>query len=341
LHRKEVSNSKDGSQVIRPIQYLRALAALSVVWVHALDRIPAVTDLIGRTHMGSSGVDLFFVISGFIMRITTHGKDFTAWEFYRHRIVRVVPMYWLCTLAMVAVWLSGHMPLLPRVTPETLAKSLLFIPTVVGPVSAVGWTLNYEMFFYALFAISLALPARFRFAALLATLGGLVLGGYALHPINPIAQTYTGPLLLEFAGGVIIAYLWQGGRLKTGLPVALVSIAVGTYLLLHWNEPPLYGYTQMLGSALVVIGCLHPAICDIRNRPLRVLGDASYSIYLTHTLTLSVLKAVWVHTFAHESFALAVTFMAVSLAVSAAAGVAVNRWVEKTLTARLKEMTAA
>jgi len=88
--------------LIRSIQYLRALAALMVVWVHSLYMIPGVAEEFNAPNFGGAGVDLFFVISGFIMVVTTAEKDVTPMEFFCRRIVRVVPLYWLATLAMIA-----------------------------------------------------------------------------------------------------------------------------------------------------------------------------------------------------------------------------------------------
>src|ERR1700731_4366402 len=91
-----------GQDVIRPIQYLRALAALMVVWHHGLNQVPGVARYIALPDFGPSGVDIFFVISGFIMLVTTAGQEVTPGEFFRRRVIRVVPLYWLMTLLMLA-----------------------------------------------------------------------------------------------------------------------------------------------------------------------------------------------------------------------------------------------
>ena len=111
--------------MIRPIQYLRALAALSVVWGHSLYSIQGVAQQLGAPWFGASGVDLFFVISGFIMVVTTDRADVTPLRFLALRIVRVVPLYWLATLAWIACTALAESTAYP---PGAIIKSLLFVP---------------------------------------------------------------------------------------------------------------------------------------------------------------------------------------------------------------------
>lgn len=322
--------------MIRPIQYLRAIAALMVVWHHGLNQVPGVAQLIALPEFGPRGVDLFFVISGFIMLVTTAGKEVTPAQFIRQRVIRVVPLYWLMTLCMLgaAVMVPTAFKTL-QFSPVTIAKSLLFIPYQslsfpgeIWPVLVPGWTLNYEMFFYALFAVSLWLPARFRLASLVATMGALVLVGLT-HPANPILATYTSPRLLEFAAGAGIGHYWRHGALRESLWISVAGIGLGAWLLVTGWEP-------VTGAALIVAGCLNPALAELKSPLLLALGDASYSIYLTHLFTLAALRIVWTHAVPHVSMASAVAFMAVALAVSAAAGFAVYRCIEKPMTEWLK-----
>ena len=144
---------------------------MMVVWGHSVFIIPDIAERLGEPYFGASGVDLFFVISGFIMVVTTSRTEFTPQKFFLLRSIRVVPLYWLATLAWIAYKVFEHS--FQGVYPAAIAKSLLFIPYSspgfprgVWPILANGWTLNYEMFFYALFALSLAAPARVRLAAL-------------------------------------------------------------------------------------------------------------------------------------------------------------------------------
>ncbi len=173
--------------LIHPIQYLRGIAALMVVWHHGVGQL-ATLETYFPFRFGTSGVDLFFVISGFIMVVTTAGRDVTPTEFIARRFVRVVPLYWVLTLALAATALVA--PSLFRsvtLTAVSLIQSLLFIPHfspshagMIWPVLVPGWTLNYEMFFYVVFAASLAFSHRL--AILSITLAMLVASGYLLGP---------------------------------------------------------------------------------------------------------------------------------------------------------------
>jgi exopolysaccharide production protein ExoZ len=325
--------------MIRPIQYLRALAALMVVWHHSLGQVPGVARFITLPEFGPAGVDLFFVISGFIMLVTTAGKEVTPGEFFRQRILRVAPLYWLVTLLMIGCAIiepSAFKTL--QFSGAAVLKSLLFIPydslSFPGetlPLLVPGWSLNYEMFFYALFAVSLLMPTRFRLASLVATLGALVLAGHFVEPMSPILSTYTNPRLLEFAAGAAIAYVWIRGMLRAPLIVSVAAIVTGACLLAMAGLSP-------IGAVLIVSGCLNPILCEPESRALLALGDASYSIYLTHLFTLGALRIAWVRLVPHESLGAAIAFMVVALAVCAAAGRLCYRFVERPLNSQLREM---
>ena len=333
-----------GSQVILPIQYLRGVAASMVVWHHAAGQISGMSSQV-PWEFGTSGVDLFFVISGFIMVVTTSGGRVTPLEFWRRRIVRVVPLYWLLTLLMVAVALvaPGLFKTL-KVQASTLIQSLLFIPHfsqsfpgIVWPLLVPGWTLNFEMFFYLVFGLVLFLPERRRLLPLVAffvalTAIGLVFGPFA----SAAAQTYTNPMLLEFAAGASIGAWWLSGRWRLPSSTSWLLIGAGFVLLLLRDREPLGTSTQIVGAVLVVVGALDARFAEWKSPLLQALGDSSYSLYLTHIFTLGALRVVWGHVLtAPPTLAATIVFMLLSLVVCAAAGWLLYRWVEAPLLARL------
>ena len=331
--------------VILPIQYLRGIAALMVVWFHAADQLPGVNALIPNT-FGNSGVDLFFVISGFIMVVTTQGATISPFEFMRRRIIRVVPLYWMLTVAMVGAALMA--PSLFRtliVTPLALVESLLFIPhysnsfpAMAWPLLVPGWTLNFEMFFYLVFALALALPARWRLAALAAVFASLVVAGVALGPFdNAAATVYTSLIMLEFVSGAVIGTWWLRRRADPPRVASALMIVAGFALLLVRNAAPLGTWTQMIGAVLVVSGALNAAFAGWRMPVLRALGDSSYSLYLTHIFALGGLRVVWLHTAGASIDAKSITgFMLTSLIACALLGYACWRWVETPVTRLLQ-----
>ena len=325
------------NRMILPIQYLRGIAAIMVVWYHSVEQVPGVSGFFS-SGFGSSGVDLFFVISGFIMVATTMGHTPGPLEFIRRRIIRVVPLYWLLTLAMVA--LAMCMPGLFRtliVAPVTLVESLLFIPhfsnsfpNMVWPLLVPGWTLNFEMFFYAVFAASLVLPMRLRLPALAVVFGILVGIGLTLGPFDSAAaRVYFSPLLIEFVAGAAIATWSRRGGWMPGPWVSAVLLISGFVLLARRDSYPLGSFTQMIGATLMVIAALNPKYADWRCPPLRALGDSSYSLYLTHLFTLGLLRVVWARFVAPiESWTAAAVFLLAALASASVVGWLTFRLVE-------------
>jgi exopolysaccharide production protein ExoZ len=343
LARNDAAVWLNSTLAIQPIQFLRAIAALMVVWHHAREQLTNLKTLF-PAESGNSGVDLFFVISGFIMVVTTSKKPVSARVFLLRRIVRVVPLYWLLTMSVVALGVVA--PQLLRSTDISaphVVQSLLFIPHpspshpgTLWPVLVPGWTLNYEMFFYVLFATTLLLDLRFRFKALATLLGGLVIFGLLLDVSNsPVLSTYASPLLLEFLVGAVLGRLCCAERFVRSASGVALCMLIGFALLL-WRDAFYAPLAQILGSGLVVAGALSPRLREWRNRPLLALGDASYSIYLTHLFALGFLRWVWMRMDIPQSGqAGGWLFMLAALVFASMVGWLVHRWVEQPLTAWL------
>src|SRR5829696_2873445 len=161
------------SRTFFSIQYLRGVAALMVVYTHASVQTQRYADVeLPFSAHGAAGVDIFFVISGFIMWMTTIGDTPTSkpLPFISRRISRIVPLYWVLTTGIVIVGLVRPDLLSSTViTVWHVLASFFFIPYPhpadngsLVPVLIPGWTLNYEMFFYAIFACSLTVKPKFR-----------------------------------------------------------------------------------------------------------------------------------------------------------------------------------
>jgi exopolysaccharide production protein ExoZ len=316
---------------------------MMVVWIHAAYVIPEVATTAGAPYFGGAGVDLFFVISGFIIPVTTARNDLTPLKFLTLRIIRVVPLYWAATLGMAAWGVWGPMHLSFRfVSPaEAITKSLLFVPfswygTSGGmwPILMNGWTLNYEMLFYTLFACSLAAPRYARLPALAASLGSLVALGRLFGPFNdPLAAFYTNPFLLEFVVGMVLARDWLRNGWRVGFAQSAFLIALGFSCL-----GPVHSHLiNMAGAFLVVGGCLHPRIGAYRNRVLLYLGDASYSIYLSHQFVLEAFAWLWARAFPNQTWASSVVFLVTGLGLCALIGCLCYRFIEEPLTSRLRK----
>ncbi|WP_104666306.1 acyltransferase family protein [Ensifer adhaerens] len=272
------------------IQYLRALAALGVVIFHAAERTGH------HFAIGAAGVDVFFVISGFIMWVISERRPVSPLAFLRDRIQRIAPIYWLATAVMVVGGLAGLFPNLVLGNAHVLA-SLLFVPMrspssgEIWPVLVQGWTLNYEMFFYAVFAAALLLPRSRRLLAIAGCFSALVAIGFAVDSDSALFVTYTRPIILEFVAGMIVAECWLRHRIPGALSsLALVAIALSGFVALAVLRLPFDEFILGPLAVMLVLGTLGlEAQGWFRPRRLpMLLGDASYSIYLWHTFAISV-----------------------------------------------------
>ncbi|MDF9756052.1 acyltransferase family protein [Pseudomonas hunanensis] len=287
--------------MLNSIQILRALAAWAVVFHHYLQITYdfTLTDPLSTLfhRYGAIGVDLFFVISGFVIYLSATRQSVTPLEFATHRIARIAPAYWLFTAltAAVLVYLPGVIPL-TVFEPIFFLKSLFFIPAMnpsgIGyfPLMTVGWTLNYEMAFYTVFFGSLFLPARFRIAA-------LVLGILVLRKLLPEAggafEFYKNKIIYEFLFGVLIGVLYQRGALNAIASWAAVGLlAIALYIMAKAGEATHTPFQSGLPCALIVIAALSQEHRMKNMTRLNALGNWSYSTYLCHIPILSLMLVV-------------------------------------------------
>jgi exopolysaccharide production protein ExoZ len=315
------------------VQYLRAVAALGVVVFHAMERTG------GHFAIGAAGVDIFFVISGFIMWVLAETRHPTPSAFLRERVERIAPLYWAATAVMVAGGLAGLFPNM-RLTAFHVLASFAFIPHQspsdggLWPVLVQGWTLNYEMFFYVLFAALLSLSSGRRLAAMLLLFAGLVGLGLIFEPQNAVLKTYTSPLLLEFLIGSFIGRLWLAGRVpspKVGWLLIGIAAAGFAFVWTTYIGFNAYVLGPLAGMLLMGVLALEKGGIVRRIGSAAYLGDASYSIYLWHTMAISVVAKFAV-------LAGLPTPVAVSLAIGSgvAIGLACHECLEKPVTAFLK-----
>ncbi|MBR0697933.1 acyltransferase [Bradyrhizobium lablabi] len=317
------------------LQYLRALAAFGVVVFHAQ----------GFTYgralvIGSAGVDVFFVVSGFVMWTMTAYRTQTPADFLLNRIIRIVPMYWFVTLSFVfaAMIFPALFPRLVVSAWHTLA-SLVFFPMrspsngEIWPVLVPGWTLNYEMFFYAIFAAALFLESTTRLWFLLGAFFALTLAGRIYAGSNPPIVFFTDPIMLEFPAGVLLGRAFEQDR-PPPLRWGYISLAAGLLLFLVAArlgiESPRVAVWGIPAFLLVAAAVIIEKNQDVPLVPaLALLGDASYSIYLTHTLTISAVAKF-------KAYFNPASFFVTSLILSAMVGVAAWRIFERPFTEILR-----
>jgi exopolysaccharide production protein ExoZ len=332
-------------RTIEPIQHLRALAALGVVVFHTLGLLGTHLGIeVEHKSLGAAGVDLFFIISGFIMWVTAIDRDERPGTFALKRIVRIVPLYWLfTTFVLVLVIVKPSLMRSASQDPVHFLASYLFVawphPTMVGrywPPVIPGWTLNYEMFFYATVTLSLLLRRAWRVPAIAAVLAGLPVVGW-LTGASGIASFYTHPILFEFLFGITLGVLFTRGYTLTpgrAWGVTLVALVAFFTVGLLGNDD---NRALMWGAplALLVAGALElPALASGRVRDFsKLLGDASYSLYLVQFVVLPPASLLLGRLVRPLPLPLAATVLGLGLvAVAIAAGIATYYIAERPVT---------
>jgi exopolysaccharide production protein ExoZ len=308
------------------IQILRALAALAVVFFHVGLETAGVCKAVGlsceqNSWFGAYGVNLFFMISGFIMVVTSwssFGKPGATRAFLDKRLKRIVPLYWLVTtIAVVGVFFVPSMLNVPVLEPGYVLASYLFWPVerlngLVRPIANLGWTLNLEMFFYAVFAVTLFFDRlRGLVAAVVFLIGVVILhttgifgaqGALAAVPLN----FWADPIILNFVLGMGVGVVYMRGLRTTIIDnLLLLAIAIACATVVDLNTEMLRAFPEnhilpRFASALpmlpvLLIGALGTQL-DLGKLWVKaglLLGNASYSLYLIHPFALRPFRAIW------------------------------------------------
>ncbi len=331
------------------VQALRAAAAFFVVFVHleAFARLLGLAP--GAFGFGNAGVDVFFVISGLIMVVTTRQRRPTGVAFLTNRVVRIVPFYWLITFLVFAVALTA--PQLLQSTyadPYALLRSLAFLPFrrrdgLMEPIVFVGWTLDYEMAFYTLFALGLTFRRRaVGFVLTLAVLVLTVAIGAAIRPKGDLWTFYSAPIMLEFALGMVIGAASErlaAIRVPPVVVLAVDALMLGSILAapLGWPKVDRLFAFGLPGAVLVLSAVyLERRGWALRAHWMRRLGDASFATYLTHFfVTQAIVKCVTLLRITSPpviAAILALTFVLVALV-----GFATHKFVERPLNVYMRQ----
>lgn len=330
------------------LQALRAVAALLVVFDHAIlnmvrqGNLPETLAPVAH-RAGAAGVYVFFVISGYIMAATTRDArgPHAMRDFMLRRALRIAPLYYLATLVYAArLTLGGRLP----DTGEFL-RSFLFIPyfnddLILSPILGPGWTLNFEMYFYLVFAVALLFARPIGLAGIILFFVMSIALGAALGWQDPSVGVFpyflTNPIIAYFVLGIVVQLLrqhfvqsvvavaWTRGL---GL-LALLALAI----LIAITLPGLWFGLSMLvvAPALVAVAATGSSTALGRAEATAVrLGDASYSIYLTHSFVVGPLATLYA--LSRLGAAGAPLFVLACLVACALAGILCYRWVEKPL----------
>ncbi len=278
---------------LHALQYLRAVAAMAVVYSHAVIQVDAYQPYL--TEWGSFGVDIFFIISGFIMVFISKPTD-TPKAFFINRIKRVVPLYWFFTLVMAAILLIA--PSLFKTSVfnwQAFFTSLFFIPdysianpTVIWPIVAPGWSLNYEMYFYLLFAISLSMLQAYRIAFITAAILFVFALSHLIDSPSAIGEFYKDTIVFEFILGMLLAHMWKKGQTIPQWAAVLCIVGGFVVIFMQLDLPRFFEFG--VPAFFVVTGCVY--LKTGANRFFLMLGDSSYALYLSHIFSFGVMRKV-------------------------------------------------
>jgi exopolysaccharide production protein ExoZ len=307
---RSTGGSRESSSGALPsIQILRALAALQVAGYHVqleLSYRLGLRDALPDLFIGAAGVDLFFVISGFIMVYASEalfGRSEAPRIFFLRRLARIVPLYWTVSGVLLAYMalIAGVDFTASNISIGTIVASFLFLPYPrpdgsMMPLHGLGWTLNYEMFFYAIFAVATLVSRRRAVIAITAGFAAIVALNRLLGPLPQPLAFWCDPVILEFCFGMLVALAYfEGLRLPKlaayvlilagiiGYGATALSAANAASRVIDWGVPA----TAIVGGMVLCRNAPQPGIL---GRALARIGDASYSLYLLHPLVFAALR---------------------------------------------------
>ena len=313
---------------IQIIQQLRAFAAIGIVVFHQNHSLK----------IGNASVDVFFIISGFIICIIIDSYKNNPLQFFLRRIARIAPLYWIVTLVSV---------LLVKIYPESFGDadirpfhiiySFFFIPHwdvngKIWPTLLQGWTLNLEFFFYAIMTFALCFSRRLNLIYISVFFIALVICGVLFHFHSAVCRSYTANILMELVAGLWLGFLWKK-RLLPSMGIGIFLCIVGVSILsveqiwmlkksIALARVPYYS----LPALLIVLGALSIEASGhyLKSSLLKVIGEASYAIYLTHILVAIPVKGLLIG----YKLPAGIEF-GVSIAILVSAGVLIHYLVER------------
>jgi len=280
------------------IQLLRAIAALSVVYVHCTHE----KGYYNLPSFGHFGVDIFFVISGFIIAYMVSKN---TEHFLIKRIIRIVPLYFLATAAIILLVATNSLN--KTISISDFVISMLFIPPEPGnsnaPIIGQGWTLNYEMFFYVIMSLCIIFTKKYPTIACLSILAVIIIALNLLNPENYIMAYYKNSISLDFIYGIALYHFYKYVNIskisfnKTAKIIILFALAIISYGFLAFNDfAKIFSHKDYLFDgipALILVASI--LFLEENIKPSKImqfgikLGEASYAMYLIHFLMVNFL----------------------------------------------------
>lgn len=349
------------------VQYLRGLAALAVVYVHAVNLqqscggVSLQENFYFLKSIGLCGVDIFFIISGFIICYMSHEES--GWKnfiyFIKKKFTRINPVYYVSSLILLLCYLIFQGSLFSL---DSILKTITIVPIFdsgdefVYPILYVGWTLSYEWLFYIFYAVFIGFSiVKGREIYLFSLFFVLFLIGF-FFPVHEIHYIFiTNPMFLEFGVGMLIAVIYRKiNKVNILIPLSLglVAMAILIYLLINghgqvgeaflinngiftWHRLIVFGVPTTLLLICLLFWERKTSLHFPKKDSLLLLGDASFSIYLIHPILFFVLNSTLKKELTMVNPDLLIILLVVA---SAILGIAYHKFVEKKLISLFSNM---
>lgn len=329
------------------VQFLRGFAALLVVLSHVVNKevqygiCRDVNNGICEDYwfnVGGVGVDLFFIISGFIMCYTTYNKEMSLLRFIKLRIERIIPLYWLFTTIALIAFLSPLRSLMANPDQIAILDSYFLLPLGKSYLVGTGWTLSYEFYFYFIFSLFLVFPIKSypRYVYIILMITILVCFGWVVDEQSLIMEFIFNHWLLEFALGMVSFLFFKHIKFS---PLCCIVMIIASILILFYHNMDDFllrssyrAFYAGIPMFLIFNGFLHLETYFQRSSNLfysllEQLGNSSYSLYLTHPFTLVLASYVCVKLHFTSPF----LFITSLLTSSVLCGFFVYRFIEQPL----------
>jgi exopolysaccharide production protein ExoZ len=338
---------------IENIQGLRGIAILLVILIHlmAMDKKFGHGERILSDFfiIGASGVDLFFVISGFVLAATSREvfqRPAPILHFFYNRLSRIYPLYWIyCAMTLAVFFMRPEWVPAIRENRTSIMESLLLLPQDGLPFLPIAWALVHVIYFYCVFTVLLMahekrLTSLLMFWALLITFGNLLYQYGFFSQSTPIIKLITSPLTIEFIAGSLLAKLIQRGMKSLGGTVMIVGAVLlltgyGLFYFLapgtapkNWLRVAIFG----VPCILMVYGAVTMELSSniVFPRLVRFLGDASYSTFLSHAIVLLAIGRLWGAFFSLpgkvDNLLVMLVMISVALSVGIGSYLTIERW---------------
>lgn len=331
--------------MILSVQYMRAIAALLVVLHHAAWKGKQYSvDPMYWFKIGGVGVDLFFIISGYVMCHATYGKNINIICFMRARLIRILPTYWILTLAALCVYLIMPERINSSGGNISIFDSFTLLPTNSKYLIENGWTLSYEFYFYIIFSAGLIFSGLLKYVIPILIILSLTSTGKFLDLNGVYFNFFTNSVLIEFVMGIMVFAMGSAVYISKHASFALLIASVS--MLIYVNA------SGTLGVAILDHGfpCLLFFIAMLNfesdfnrlnngflSRMASAVGDSSYSLYLIHPFILVLSSMILLKLGLTEHGYLFVMLLVVSSVLS---GLACYAFLERPVTKMIKRIVA-